>query len=154
VNNIDQGNNYATVGIQDSLHLRGLNLTFSNFYPLSVDSLHNGRAIRLTTTPPDNFLGTDERGDGTIPAVFMLHEAYPNPFNPTTELEFDLAERGAVSLRVYDMLGRDVATLINDVRAAGSYRVTFDGTGLATGLYFARLEQGSSAMVRKLMLVK
>lgn len=154
VNNIDQANNFATVGLQDSLHLRGLNLTFSNFYPASVDSLRNGRAIRFTTTPPDNFLGADERKDGTIPAEFMLHEAYPNPFNPTTEIEFDLAERGAVSLHIFDVLGRNVATLVNETRAAGSYRVTFDGSGLSTGLYFARLEQGSQAMVTKLMLVK
>lgn len=153
VNNMDQTNNYATVGIQDSLHENGLNLTFSNFYPLSVDTLRNGRAIRLSTTPPDNFLGADEPG-ALSPTQFVLKEAYPNPFNPTTEIGFELAERGAVSLRIYDMLGREVTTLVDEVRSAGSYTVMFDGSALSTGLYFARLEQGTNSMVRKLMLVK
>lgn len=151
--NTDQLNNYATVGIQDHDHQRGLGLTYSDYYISSVSVLGPQKAIRFSTTPPDNFLGT-EQPPTVAPREFALHEAFPNPFNPTTELRYDLPERGAVLLRVYDMLGREVAILVDDLQEAGSYHAKFDGTALATGLYFARLDAGSQSMVRKLMLVK
>jgi hypothetical protein len=151
--NTDNQNNFATVGIQDQLHERGIGLTYSDYYVTSFDTLEAQRAIRFSTTPPDNFLGADDPHVAKL-SQFALHDAYPNPFNPTTELHFELAQRGAVSLRIFDIMGREVATLVNDTREAGSYRVSFDGAQFATGLYFARLNSGSNTMVRKLMLVK
>ncbi len=155
ITQVDRGEgNYATVGIQDKYHQNGLNLTFSNFYAPSVDTLRAGRAIRFTATPPDDVTGVDQPVTPVLPTRFALHEAYPNPFNPTTMLGFDLPLAGRVSLRVYDVLGREVATLVDGLRAAGSYTVTFDGRDLATGLYFARLEAGANVQIQKLMLVK
>jgi hypothetical protein len=146
--------NYHTVGIQDFYHRTGLTLSFANRYPPSVDSLRTGRAIRFTTTPPDNITGVNDPPSVTIPTQYALHEAYPNPFNPTTELRYDLPEAGRVSLIVYDVLGRERMTLVDEFRAAGSYQVTFDGNHLPSGLYFARFTAGSFSQVRKLMLVK
>ncbi len=151
--NTDRNDNYGSVGIQDSYHARGLGLTYANFYPATVDTLRAGRAIRFTTTPPDNITDVDDRTPVT-PQHFALHEPTPNPFNPMTELRFELAVAGPAQLIVYDMLGRSVRTLVDDSRAAGTYSVSFDGTDLSTGLYFARLTQGNNSVVRKLMLVK
>lgn len=146
--------NFATVGMEDSYHQRGLTLTFAKFYPVTVDTLRAGRAIRITTTPPDNFSSADDVPNLTLPETFLLHEAYPNPFNPSTQLRFDLPASGDVLLRVFDILGRDVATLADGWHAAGSYQVSFDGRDLPSGLYFARLSSNADVMVRKLMLVK
>jgi hypothetical protein len=146
--------NYATVGVEDYRHEYGLNLTFANMYPPSVGSLGPGRAIRITTQPPDNFNPVPDEPSSRLPERFALHEPYPNPFNPTTELRFDLPKSGTVTLRVYDLLGREVATLVDGWREAGIHTATFDGRALSSGLYIARLASGSQVQARKLMLVK
>ncbi len=153
-NNSTNTGNYATVGIEDSYHQRGLNLTYSNYYAASVDTLRAGRAIRFTTTPPDNFNSAEAPLESGIPERFALHEAYPNPFNPSTLLRFDLEHSGLVSLKVYDILGRDVQTLVDGWYAAGRYSLTFNAADLPSGLYFARLVSGTNVQVQKLMLVK
>jgi len=153
ITNSDANNNYASVGIQDKLHLRGLGLTFANEYIPSAATLVAGRAIRFTTTPPDGFLDADNPRD-ILPVQFALHPAYPNPFNPSTELKFDLAANGAASLKVYDTLGRVVATLFDENMVAGTHTVRFDGTAFASGVYFARLVSGSNTAVQKIVLMK
>ncbi|MCX6601954.1 MAG: C25 family cysteine peptidase [bacterium] len=151
--NVDAENNYATVGIQDSYHRRGLGLTYANIYLPSVDTLRAGRAILFTTTPPDQF--SDAPPPRTeVTRRFALHEAYPNPFNPRAELRFELSTAGRATLVVYDILGQEVATLVDGTFAPGSYQVSFDGRELPSGLYFARLISGANTQVRKLMLVK
>ncbi|RJP77404.1 MAG: T9SS C-terminal target domain-containing protein [Candidatus Zixiibacteriota bacterium] len=80
--------------------------------------------------------------------------ASPNPFNPATAVGYRLPAAGLVSLRVYDTAGREVATLVNGWEEAGSHEVTFDGTGLAAGIYFAKLEAGEHRVVQKMVLMK
>ena len=145
--------NYSTVGIQNYYMQTGLTLTYANMYPASVGPLQPGRAIRFTTVPPDGFLGSDNPVE-PLPTEFALHDAYPNPFNPLTELRFDLPEAGRVTLKVYDVLGREHAALVDEFRAAGRYHLTFDARALPSGLYFARLESHGNTQVKKLMLVK
>jgi hypothetical protein len=152
--NIDTKENYATIGIEDLHHERGLNLTYANMWAASVDTNLTSRAIRFTTQAPDNFSPVDPEPQSSLPKQFGLYEPSPNPFNPTTELRFDLAAAGTVTLKVYDMLGREVATLVDGFAVAGSYRANFSGHDLASGLYFARLTSGANTQVRKLMLVK
>jgi len=85
---------------------------------------------------------------------YSLDAPYPNPFNPTTTLSYNLVSNAMVSLKVYDVLGREVATLVNDHQAAGDYRVTFNGSQLASGNYFLVLNAGGNIAIRKISLIK
>ena len=85
---------------------------------------------------------------------FKLYPNYPNPFNPSTQISFSLAEHGATTLRIYDLLGREVATLINGQLASGNHTVNFIGSGLSSGIYFVRLVQGSNTQTHTITLVK
>lgn len=89
-----------------------------------------------------------------MPAEFELLQNYPNPFNPTTNISYELPADGSVSLKVYDILGREVATLVNGRQNAGYYDVTFDASNLPSGVYFYRLQAGSYDKIMKLMLLK
>jgi len=90
-----------------------------------------------------------------IPVNYSLHQNYPNPFNPSTKIKFDMPKNGYVTLKVYDMLGRLVSTLVNnEFITAGVKEVTFADTKLASGIYFYRIETGDFAATRKMILVK
>ena len=91
---------------------------------------------------------------GQIPTEYDLLQNYPNPFNPTTQLKFDIPKHGFVSLKVYDVLGKEVANLVNEVKAAGSYTVEFNGASLSSGIYYYRIESGSFVNVKKMVLIK
>jgi hypothetical protein len=88
------------------------------------------------------------------PSAFNLHPCSPNPFNPTTDIRYQMPEARQVSLRVYDMSGRLVTTLVDGWRQGGEHEVTFDGSNLASGLYFVRLQAGEFTAVQKLLLLK
>lgn len=91
---------------------------------------------------------------GGTPATYMLVQNYPNPFNPMTTIQFSIAQRSAVSLEVFNMLGQRVATLVNEERPAGSYSERFDGTRLASGVYLYRLKAGSFTTTQKMVLLR
>jgi len=95
-----------------------------------------------------------DRIDNNIPDEYKLHQNYPNPFNPATQIEFDVLEEAQVKLFVYNVLGQVVATLVDDVKSAGSYRVNFDATNLPTGVYIYRIEMGSYQETMKMLLTK
>ena len=90
----------------------------------------------------------------TIPDEDSISQNYPNPFNPTTRIEFSLNDTKDVKVEVYDRIGRKVSTLINDRLNAGFHSVTFDGTGLASGVYFYRIVTDQQAITKKMVLVK
>ena len=85
---------------------------------------------------------------------YELSQNYPNPFNPSTTIKYQIPELSFVTLKVYDVLGIEVATLINGEKPVGSYEVEFDGTGLPSGVYFYRLKTGSYFQTRKMVLLK
>jgi len=89
-----------------------------------------------------------------VPAHVTLAQNFPNPFNPGTRIAFSLPNATAVSLRVYDLQGREVATLVDGLLQAGDHRVNFDGTGLAGGFYFYRLQAGRLTQTGKMVLQK
>ncbi|WP_428235893.1 T9SS type A sorting domain-containing protein [Gracilimonas sp.] len=89
-----------------------------------------------------------------LPKSFDLKQNYPNPFNPTTNITFDLPRAANVSLTVYDMLGRKVATLVNERMTAGTHTAAFDASRLASGMYIYRIEAGSFESIKKMMLIK
>ena len=92
-------------------------------------------------------------GDG-IPLRYTLSQNYPNPFNPSTVIDFSLPKASDVSLKVYNTLGQEVATLAHGMLPAGDHTVTFNAKSLASGIYFYRLTAGSFTSVRKMMLLK
>jgi hypothetical protein len=92
--------------------------------------------------------------DNGKPGEFSLSQNYPNPFNPSTTIRYTVPQSGAVSLKLFDVLGREVATLVNGNQDAGSFVVQLDARHLASGLYVYRLEAGSFTAVRKMMLMK
>ena len=89
-----------------------------------------------------------------VPAKFDLAQNYPNPFNPTTTINYSVPQTGAVSLKVYNLLGQEVATLFTGVQQIGNHSVTFDGSKFASGIYFYRLQAGTNSMTKKLVLMK
>lgn len=89
-----------------------------------------------------------------LPTDFNLNQNYPNPFNPTTTISYSLPTNGFVTLKVYDILGKEVAMLINEEKQAGSYTTNFDASNLASGTYIYRLSAGSSVQIKKMTLIK
>jgi hypothetical protein len=124
----------------------------------------NGRAFAQTavTLDADTVVqpssATSVGSAGTSPARFALLQNYPNPFNPSTKIQYTLEKAGQVSLKVYNVLGQEVATLVNVRQEAGSYTVPFginNGTsGLSSGVYFYRLQSGSFVSTKSLILLK
>jgi photosystem II stability/assembly factor-like uncharacterized protein len=89
-----------------------------------------------------------------FPDQFELSQNYPNPFNPSTKIGFRIQESGFVSLKVYDVLGSEVRTLVSEELKDGSYQKPFDATGLASGVYYYRLQAGRSSAVQKMLLIR
>ncbi|HMS33381.1 MAG TPA: T9SS type A sorting domain-containing protein [Ignavibacteria bacterium] len=85
---------------------------------------------------------------------FELHQNYPNPFNPSTNLEFGISDLGFVSLKIYDLLGKEVLTLVNKELDPGSYKYTFDASNLTSGIYFYKLSANGNTDVKRMTLVK
>jgi hypothetical protein len=99
-------------------------------------------------------LFTGVQDENSSPTKFALHQNYPNPFNPSTVVSSQLPVASNVRLVIYDVLGREVAVLVNERRAAGRYRDTFEGSGLSSGIYICRLTAGSYVQSMKMLLVK
>lgn len=118
--------------------------------------------LDMAQTALDNSLGGKElmnrkagRGTGVvIPTEYSLSNNYPNPFNPSTVIKYELPLNNMVSLKIYDILGREVKTLVNEIQNAGSYSVVFNGSTLASGVYIYTLRSGNFSATKKMMVVK
>ena len=94
-----------------------------------------------------------------IPYEFALEQNYPNPFNPSTKIKYSIPlvgtrDRVSVLLKVYDVLGNEIATLVNEEKSPGNYDVDFDGTGLTSGIYFYKLQAGNFIQTKKMIFMK
>lgn len=114
------------------------------YYPSGYDI----RVARITSPP------TSVNSNLQQPTIFALRQNYPNPFNPSTTIPYDLPIQSLVTLKVFNVLGQEVATLVNGIEAPGSKSVRLDGSGLPSGVYFCRLQAGSYSGTRMLMIVK
>ena len=92
--------------------------------------------------------------DSSVPGGYRLAQNHPNPFNPKTDLEFAIADRSFVTLSILDILGREVALLVHEVKSPGMYTVSWDAAGRTSGVYFCRLQAGKFIDVKKLLLIK
>jgi len=90
----------------------------------------------------------------STPGSFALENNYPNPFNPISNIQFRIAQWGMVELAVFDMLGRQVATLVNEPKSPGVYIVQWDASGVGSGVYFYRLRTGSVMQTRKMVALQ
>ena len=99
-------------------------------------------------------VGIDAEKQSPTPDNLRFYEAYPNPFNPETNLTYDIPETGDVSLIIYDVQGMEVARLVDGRQSAGTYHITFDGCGLSSGVYFACLKANGFTQTRKLLLIR
>ena len=108
----------------------------------------------LETGDVSQILSVEPQPGNIIPANYTLSQNYPNPFNPTTQFEYSIPVSGQVALIVYNSLGEKVATIFNGYQKAGNYKATFDGSGLASGIYVYRLESGNVSIAKKFILAK
>ncbi len=115
---------------------------------LSVSAL--GSAVYVAMYNPDHVI---------VPKEFALRQNYPNPFNPTTTIEYDVAADAHIVIKIYNILGQEVATLVSDRRSVGRYRTVWNGKNdrgesVSSSVYFYRLQAGSVVKTRKMLLVK
>jgi hypothetical protein len=92
--------------------------------------------------------------DGVLPHTYNLYQNFPNPFNPTTTIQYRIGQVDNVVLKIYNILGQEVKTLVNEVQHPGTYRVAFDASTLASGIYFYRLEAGNFIEIKKMVFIK
>ena len=85
---------------------------------------------------------------------YKLSQNYPNPFNPTTSINYSISKSGLVTLKVYDILGKEVMTLVNEVKNAGNHEINFNASSLSSGVYFYRIESGNFIDTKKMFLLK
>ncbi len=103
---------------------------------------------------PGIVTGINDNTGNTIPKEYKLDQNYPNPFNPSTIISYQLSAAGKVSITVYDLLGRQVANLVNKEQPAGNYKINFDASSLASGIYYYRIVAGKFIKTKKMILLK
>jgi hypothetical protein len=138
------GNNHNE-NIVDTDSIYTMDTQFGSINPAFYDAWNYD--LRIPQVPTSVF----EPGK---PLVYELAQNYPNPFNPTTKIEYSIPAQARVELRVYNLVGQEVATLVNDVQSAGVHFVKFNATNLASGVYFYRLVAGDFVSVKKMVLLK
>ena len=111
-------------------------------------TVNEGRTILVSSTV------TAVEENTSVPTEFSLAQNYPNPFNPTTMISYSIPNSGIVTLKVYDILGKEVAELVNEQKAAGNYSVKFDASKLSSGMYMYKITCGNLAQVKKMLLMK
>ncbi len=117
-----------------------------SFYNWSVERWHYNGTLPTTTSV--------QQESNSAPSQFTLGQNYPNPFNPSTKIEFSLKTTTTVSLKIFDVLGKEVATLVNGELQQGSYTATFDASKLSTGIYFYTLRAGDFVQTKKMLMTK
>lgn len=99
-------------------------------------------------------VGQAVKGEAIMPQKFRLGQNYPNPFNPSTTIEYSIPLQSQVTVRIFDILGREVAVLVNEKKDAGRYSVQWNASAMPSGIYFYRFETDGMSKVRKMTLIK
>lgn len=139
-------------GIVDTLisaMQRPSGMVFNSNGDLFITSIQADNILKVSNLPT-----AVEDEVNSVVNKFSLEQNYPNPFNPSTNIKYRLSGISNVSLKVYDVLGKEVATLVNEEKPAGSYEVKFDATGLSSGIYFYKLQAGSLIETKKMILLR
>lgn len=130
----------------------------SNLFKTKIfgfDGKRNYEIINSGNIEPDGITGIGNHENiASLPTEYALAQNYPNPFNPETKINYDLPVSGHVSLKIYDLVGKEVMTLVNEIQNAGRYSATFSGVNLASGMYFYKITAGTFTVVKKMVLIK
>jgi dienelactone hydrolase len=149
---------YVTAAAQQKGIPNGLRLFYNTGHTLDNSAAKQDSALRDFSAWLYTILkaGTVSVQDvpSPIPTSILLHQNFPNPFNPATKIAYGIPAQMKVSLEVYNLLGQHVATLVDHVQSAGFYEVTFDATQFASGIYFYRLATGNAVFTKKMMVLK
>jgi hypothetical protein len=121
---------------------------------LGPGEFHIYTTVKLPTPEVGMVLDTDNTGNSGLPAEYDLEQNYPNPFNPSTKIRYSITSPDLVRIKIYDILGREVKTLVNELQQVGTYEVQFDALSLASGIYLYRIESGSFIQTKKMILMK
>jgi len=153
-----QNTAYSTATVVNGTTISGMEWT--EYHDLSTACSYTGftagtaQTARVNTclviVPPTGITPVGS----TLPKVYSLSQNYPNPFNPVTKINFALPKQGMVTLKIYDVLGREVRSLVNEVKSAGNYSVDFNASEFASGVYFYRLESEGFSNIKRMMLIK
>ncbi len=119
-----------------------------------VQSVGSKTVYGSETISYQNLTVTNVDDDDQIPQKYILEQNFPNPFNPSTTISFSIPVSGFASLKIYNVLGKEVTTLVNGEKSEGKYTLTFDASGLPSGTYFYRLVTGNSSITKKMLLIK
>ena len=131
--------------------------TISDYYIflLGNDSLRYSKWNAGSTFYPFTWTNyTSVENEGSIPSDYNLFQNYPNPFNPTTKISYEIPEISFVTIKVYDVLGKEIITLINEEKTNGKYEIEFNGNGLASGIYYYRITSGTFSQTKKMIYLK
>jgi hypothetical protein len=135
--------------------------TTKNLYGLNFSNSSTGTIVGedgtiLRTTTGGATSVDDDPGSAPFhrPDGFILAQNYPNPFNPTTTIQFTIVNRQSTIVNVYDLLGREVAVLVNEVKEPGTYTVQWDANGVSGGVYFYRLRAGDFVQTKRMLMLK
>jgi hypothetical protein len=129
----------TVIGSGKGVHARQFG-SGGNFYNLSIDTAENPLGIN--------------NNNNSLPTSYSLAQNYPNPFNPSTQITYDIPKDGLVNIAVYDVLGREVSTLVNKFEKTGRYSVTFDASNINSGVYFYKISAGGFTETKKMILIK
>jgi hypothetical protein len=110
--------------------------------------------ILVIVTGKNNYSSKEIRISNSIINTFNLFQNYPNPFNPVTNIQYQIAEKQLVTLMIYDVIGNEIAVLINEVKDAGTYNVEFNADRFSSGVYYYTLKAGSFTSTKKMILLK
>jgi len=143
----DGANNFGWIIIGDESTLQ----TARQFGTHEITTAASRPTLVVSFTP---LVTAVDDENGKLPAKYSLAQNFPNPFNPVTTIAYQLPQSGRVSIIVYDLLGSEVATLVNNVQSAGIHTVKWNAINVASGIYFYRLKAGSFTQTRKLVVIK
>ncbi|MEK7671461.1 MAG: T9SS type A sorting domain-containing protein, partial [Bacteroidota bacterium] len=141
-----------STSIRDTMWVDSMMQATRWYYATAVDSSGNEStpSDTIMVTPP---LAVDERMT-LLPFQFMLHQNYPNPFNPSTQIKYEIGNHNRVELKVFDVLGREVATLVNEVKAPGVYVAVWNAQAIASGVYYVQLQADGRFATLRMLLMK
>jgi hypothetical protein len=162
---VDDNSGGTRVELQDGNHsyhnnwepgLPGIKVdSLARFSSLSGVLYFSFSNYKLTPRKDDDFVGyTTDVKDNLVPVTFSLKQNYPNPFYPSTAIEFSLPKGDNVKLEIFDVLGRSIQTIINEYKEAGNYKVYFNASALPSGIYLYRIDSGVNISVKKMILMK